>query len=284
MTDFALSYTGREASQGEIDFYDVAHALVGFQRSLALTAHLVQNNEIITQAPSLKNARIFVTPPREGSWEVVASAIFGMGANAALSPKDSEAGQLTRRVYDYVLKNALGKDVDFDKAFGDGIVAQVENGHINESKLDSLTEKCENAIIEMHRPIVWSGTALSARIYINGDRDKRVGPRLSPETYEHAKRTVEFKTPDLFVGMVSSYNANTFKGRIFIPEQGRPIPFELSDVVRNRNVIKEVTGSLSQNALSRSNSQGRIGLKAFRRESSSGRLKSSYVIEVQDII
>ena len=284
MTDFALSYSGKEASRGEIDFYDVAHAMVGFQRSLALTAHLVQNNEIITQAPSLKNARIFVSPPREGSWEVVASAIFGAGASVALAPKDSAAGRMTRRVYDYVLKNALGKDVDFEQAFGDGVEAQIADGHITESKLDSLTEKCENAIIEMHRPIVWSGTALGARVYINGDKDKRVGPRLTPETYEHAKRTVELKTPELFIGMVSSYNANTYKGRIFIPEEGRPIPFELSDTVRNRAVVKEVTGSLSQNALSRSNSQGRIGLKAFRRESSSGRLKSLYVIEIQDII
>ena len=50
MATFTLSYVGSEASHAEIDFYDVARAMLGFQRSLALTVHLVQNGEIITQA------------------------------------------------------------------------------------------------------------------------------------------------------------------------------------------------------------------------------------------
>jgi hypothetical protein len=111
-----------------------------------------------------------------------------------------------------------------------------------------------------------------------------VGPRISPDTYEHASRTVELKTPETFVGMVSSYNANTYRGRVFIPTEGRPIPFELAETVRNRKHVSEITTSLRTNALDRSNSQGRIELKAFRRESSMGRLKSLWVVELQDVI
>lgn len=64
---FTLSYSGDQADDHEIDFYDVAQALVGFQRTIALTAHLVINGEVITQATALKGVRITAVPPEEGS-------------------------------------------------------------------------------------------------------------------------------------------------------------------------------------------------------------------------
>jgi len=73
MISFTLSFEGRDTDRHEIDFYDVAQALIGFQRSLAITTHLVLNGEVITQAPSLKNARVFATPPEEGSWKILAT-------------------------------------------------------------------------------------------------------------------------------------------------------------------------------------------------------------------
>ena len=55
---FTLSYEGEAADLSLIDFYDVAEALVGFERSLAITTHYVLNGSVITQAPSLKGAQI----------------------------------------------------------------------------------------------------------------------------------------------------------------------------------------------------------------------------------
>lgn len=52
--NFDLSFGGGITDRHQIDFYDVSQALIGFQRSLALTTHLVVNGEIITQSPSLK--------------------------------------------------------------------------------------------------------------------------------------------------------------------------------------------------------------------------------------
>ena len=133
LTDFTLSYRGRESSNGELDFYDAAKAMLGFQRSLALTAHLVQNGEIITQAPSLKNARILVSPPNHGSWEVVAGIAFAATAGGALiGSKDSRAGRLTRQIYDYVLRSTLGQDADFDKTFQDGVEDELTGKEIRE--------------------------------------------------------------------------------------------------------------------------------------------------------
>ena len=72
MIGFTLSFEGNDADNYQLDFYDAAQAMIGFQRSLAITSHLVLNGEVITQAPSLKGARIIAVPPEEGSWKILA--------------------------------------------------------------------------------------------------------------------------------------------------------------------------------------------------------------------
>ncbi len=113
--DVLLKYEGKLADDHELDFYDAARALAGFQRSLALTTHLVLNGEIITQAPSLKNARIIVTTPQPWSWEVIASIIGGAWV-LGTATKDSPLGHLLYSVYDYVVSQALGFPVDYNKS------------------------------------------------------------------------------------------------------------------------------------------------------------------------
>jgi hypothetical protein len=285
MALFTLNYTGQDASRGEIDFYDVSKAMLGFQRSLAMTTHLVQNGEIITQAPALKNARILVKPPQEGSWEIVAGVIFAATGTLALAPDDTPAGRLTRRIYDYVLRSVQGGAVNFAEEFDEDLEAQLNDNKINESKLDSLIEKAEPGIVDMHRPLVWSQSARVGHVYFAGSHDRPVGLDLTPETYAYASRTNEIKLPISLAGMVSSYNSNTYKGRIFLPSEGRPIPFELAEDIRGRRAVQLIMASLTENALDRRrNSAGEIGIKAFRRESVTGRLKSIWIIEVAEHI
>src|SRR4051794_8941447 len=110
--EITLSYSGSRADQNEIDLYDVGQGLIGFQRSLALTTHLVLNNEIITQAPALKGAEILALPASEGSWKItaaVAVTIWTIGT----APKASPLGHLISSAYDYVISETLGFHVDY---------------------------------------------------------------------------------------------------------------------------------------------------------------------------
>lgn len=76
---FTLSYQGARSDSHEIDLYDVSQALIGLQRSLALTTHLILNKEIITQSPALKGAYIYALPPEEGSWKLTAAIVIASG-------------------------------------------------------------------------------------------------------------------------------------------------------------------------------------------------------------
>jgi hypothetical protein len=114
----SLTYRGRAADNNVLDLYDAGQALVGFHRSLALTTHLVLNNEIITQATALKGAQILSFPPHEGSWKSTAVVIIGGIYALGSVTKDSPVGNLISSAYDYVIHETLGFHVDYAKTLG----------------------------------------------------------------------------------------------------------------------------------------------------------------------
>lgn len=286
--EFNLSYTGSDADKHEIDFYDVGKALIGFQRSLALTTHLVLNDEVITQSPSLNGARIIALPPEEGSWTFAALIAFGASAIYKLgtAPKDTPLGNIMHSAYDYVISETLGFHIDYDKSLGQQYNAlkaskQNELPILEQSRFDSVVEKCEVAVKDMHRPIVISETAEEAKITSSfGGKPRQMRNAMNAKTYEYVHTTIEGERPVEFTGRVSSYNINTFKGRIFIARENRPIPFELGDTAHGRRDISAIIDSMRMNARSRMPGRGEVTVKAFRRESRSGRLKGLFIVEV----
>jgi hypothetical protein len=284
--EVTLQFRGRNADQHEVDLYDVSQALVGFERSLALTTHLVLNDEIITQAPALKGARIFARPSNPGSWELTAAiVIVSAGALYKLgtAPKDTPIGHLIRSAYDYVISQSLGFHVDYDKMLGQQYKeARDQDDDINvlsPARFDSLIEKCDTAVKEMHRPIYKSETADQGQVFSNmGSERVAIGPPLTIETYDYIAYTETSPSSVELTGRVSSYNINTFKGRIYTETYGRPVPFELSEHLRDRQTISIITRSLDANAQDRSG--GDFSFVAFENHSRSRRLKSLFVTDI----
>ena len=190
---YTIHYIGNLADEHELDFYDAAHALVGFQRSLALTAHLIANGEIITQAPALKEASIYALPPEEGGWKTRAAVIFGtMFGGMAVAPHDTVAGNIATSAYDFILSEAVGVHVDYNKTIGQ-LIENAKKQHtgakgLTHEKFDSLVEKCEVAVTDMHRPIVKSKTASSAQMFVHHNRSKGTQNRAARYSILHCSK------------------------------------------------------------------------------------------------
>jgi hypothetical protein len=284
---FALSFEGNAADEHLLDFYDAADALTGFQRSLALTAHLVLNGEIITQAPALKGAQILIKSPEPGSWKVV--AVLGMVVSGAhvlgTASRDTVYGHLATSVYDYVIKEALGFHVDFDSTLGQQY-EEVQRQRrsiappITQSQVDALIEKTESSIKQMHRPIFASQTASEANLTATYRRQLTQMATLNASTFDYINFTTQVEHPVDLIGRVSSYNMNTFRGRVYVGNERRPIPFELSEFSRDAFSVHQVTRSLSANALDRLNGDGEIRFQALRYESSTNRLKRLLITSI----
>jgi hypothetical protein len=283
----ALSFNGLDADNHLIQFYDVAQALAGFERSLALTLHAVLNDEVITQAPSLKGAEIFCSPPEDGSWKTVALVVGGIWAAGQVS-HDSVVGHIMYSAYDYVVSESLGVHVDFDKSLGqlyeESRPKNLNLKKLEQSRLDGVVEKCEASIKNMHRPIIKSESAESAKIEFNINGESNcLNTELNKTTFEYINNTVEIEQVFEIVGAVSSYNRNTFKGRFYSLSDNRPIPFELEIGAQNLKSIKIITESLSSSALNRGSKIGFIKMTVRRQESVAGITKKYLVHSVSEI-
>lgn len=133
----------------------------------------------------------------------------------------------------------------------------------------------------MHRPISKSGTATEAVITARvGAVQHQFEHPLTLKTYDYVAHTERSSEPFEFVGRISSYNINTFKGRVYVAAEGRPIPFELADSARNTHSILAVATSLRANAQIRAGDGAEIHFNAFRNTSHSGRLKGLLITEI----
>lgn len=282
MTDIKLKFEGKLSDNHVLNFYDAARAMTGFQRSLALTTHLVMHGEIITQAPALKEADILVSTPSPGSWEIIAS-IVGAAWVAGTASKDTPLGHMLYSIYDYIISSTLGFHVDYEKSLFQSYRESLTEKGITPEKLESLMEKTESSIGDMHRPIVASQSATSAKLFrLSRSGVDQIGPDMTSLSYDYIARTIRRDELIEHQGLVSSYNVNTYKGRIFLPDEQRPIPFELDEVAKNRESVKIITSSLRTNATSRRESEGLIALYGRRLESSTGRLKALIVNKVEE--
>ncbi|QAY75147.1 hypothetical protein [Sphingosinicella sp. BN140058] len=283
MIEITLRYDGALAAQNAIDFYDAARALAGFERSLALVTHLALHGEVITQATALRDAQILIHAPEEGSWKVVA-AIVGAAFAVGSVGKDSPVGHVVTSIYDYVLYETMGFHADYDKTLQQLHAEKLAAKGITKQKINSAMEKTETSIADMHRPIVASKTATSAALFDHSPSGapRKLGPDMSVLTYEYLMQSIRSEEEDGIVGVVSSYNMNTFKGRLFVIEEQRPIPFELDERARTSAIIGLITRSLQMNAAQQNDPRAVVVVYGFRIESRSGRLKMVRVNRVID--
>jgi hypothetical protein len=288
---FELSYSGASSEDHEIDLYDVSQALIGFQRSLALTTHLVLNGEIITQSPSLKGAEIYAFPAEAGSWKVKAGILVLSTAayQVGTTPSNTPLGHLIFSAYDYVVSESLGFHVDYNKSLGQLYEESKEKNiilpkEVREGQLDSLIEKCSTAITEIHRPIYKTKTAETARISTKINNNIiQLNPTFSFDSFRYIIEENISDEFEVITGSVSSYNSNTFKGRIYVVEEERAISFELSENVRNEPTIQLVVESLRANALRGFEVETSfIFCKVQKIKSRSGYLKGYKVLLVSD--
>jgi hypothetical protein len=137
----------------------------------------------------------------------------------------------------------MGFSVDYNKTLQQQYSDRIAQNHISESKLDSLCEKIETSVADMHRPIVISKSANRAQISRCDHEIQDIGPLMTSLTYDYVKQTIHDNDEIAISGYISSYNVNTFSGRIYSIEEDRPIPFELDEQARGRRNVGLITTS-----------------------------------------
>ena len=101
----------------------------------------------------------------------------------------------------------------------------------------------------MHSPIIASKTAKHANIYYNdGNDDTKSTGSIDKDTFDYMEYSKKDTKDVVVLGRVTSYNVHAFKGRIYLPTEGRPIPFILDQHARMQDNINLIVTSLAASA------------------------------------
>lgn len=197
-------------SIGALDAYEAARALLGASRALAISTNLFVNDEVISKAPSLKRAKIELRPIRSGILEFPIDILIPTVAGI----RDSIYAAIFWDYTKYIFSRTLGKKEPNIKSEAKSVLDR-QGGAV-----DAAVDRISAAMLEAHRPI---GRGAKHAIFVNGDNNNiTIIDSTSQEFLEHEifdEKTINFE------GTISSFNANTNIGGIFIPSEERVVRF-----------------------------------------------------------
>lgn len=187
-------------------------SLEGMAHASTLVTHFLVEGKVRHRAPYSDKFKIYVGPPRSGSWE----AQFMLALNSPEVWAGAVAGAsvglpvLAFKLLRRVSNRATGVPTQNDEA------KQIEEAR--PGTFDALVDAAEPALIRAHRVITSQSTTLSfsAGSFLFAFNQETRSYIETNEFDEDASRAV---------GNVASFNVNRRTGRIFIDELGRGVPF-----------------------------------------------------------
>lgn len=247
-----------------LDIYDAGVALMGISRSLSIAVHYFVNGNVIKQAPSLDGANIYLRPPREGSFifeidvGILTSTVGGMAVSGVVG---SACWEFLKHVYSKV----IGIDCKPQNSTAQKLAYQ------DEGAIDAIVDTIEGDVASIHRPIIKN----SRNVFIVSGQNNIV--TLNRKSYDYVTAKIISDDVENFIGTVSSFNANSGKGRIFVKNDGRTIPFMPEDDEFNDRQKTLLAWSLNEYVNGR---EGLLKLDATHISTPGGLLKSLNVHDV----
>lgn len=195
-----------------LDAYDAGVALSGISRSLAISIHYFVNQVVIKQAPYLDGAKISLKPPREGSFvfdvdiQILAATIYGIAAPAII-------GNASWDFLKYIYTRTVGKEYAPTTSLTNTLI-QNDAGAV-----DAIIDTIEGDVASVHRPIIHN----VQNVFIISGNNNIVS--LDRQTYDYVKAKNISDETRTFIGNVSSFNANSGRGRVYLSDYTRTVPF-----------------------------------------------------------
>ena len=285
-----LSFEGAHSDQHLLNLYDFSRALQGFERSLALTTHFVLHDEVITQVTALKGAKIYCSPPVAGSFNIPAYITAFSAATFAIGTlkNDNPIGHLIYSVYDYAVHEATGQPVNYDESLRvtyERAIAEGTTGFVmpKKERLDSLVEKIEPSVKDLHRPITESHSAETALITERNEPDPKIPDLLlNQRTFDGLRKRERDDKITSVPGRISSFNMNTFNGRFVTFADKRPVPFKIAPAGRTEPGMKLIAQSLARNIADPKSDDSVVVFDVRREFSMTGRTTSYSVVKIRE--
>lgn len=243
-----IRYVGGEAESNKLDLYNASTSMLGLAKALNITtqALITKGKDIRSKGAKIPDVKLFLHPPKKGSFIETVSVIFEQPAVQAIG------GSILTGVFwdmlEYTWKIATGKDTSPKTP----TVKKMEKE--NELLSDEISTVLEYPFREVHRAI----NSSDMEIEIRRPRTGKI-VTLNQATKSYVFSTSSGGTRDDILGNVTKYNIITGYGRFYSDEHERTIPFNI-----DKNEISVVQEELLKWSLYRAsdNGDGKIYLEA----------------------
>ena len=213
--NFNAKFDGQDADSHQVRAYDSISALYGITRGILIPTHYIVEGVVRHRNIQSKNYNLYIKPPKQGSVDFPFELIV-MSA-AALANHPIVTGVATNIISEFItnsMKRAVGK-IDLIKP-------NSIDDNIDEGTKDAIAAAMEPALRAGHK-IINNGVL---NVTVNSSGGDVVFDNSS-KNYLNNFETSPF--PKTRLMSVSSYNANSKSGGAFDSEEGRVIPFFLSN-------------------------------------------------------
>lgn len=265
--EFKISYSGGIASEGLLDIYDAGISVRGLSRALSITTHaFINQGEVRRRAESVRGAKIYICPPRRGSYEEIIKIVLTHDAAAAIGYSVVAAA-----FWDFLKwtwSSSVGKETDPETPYVKKIADR------REPFIGEISIALESPMAELHRPI-----ESDENVTVDVIRS-RVGSvmKFDKNTLAYVTTRSESEPVKGVKGNVTKYNILSGFGRFFDDSEGRTISF---DIDQDMDVSEKrlLTWSMDQRNQER---DGKILLDVTRTLNAKGDLKRYKVTAVRE--
>ncbi|WP_176494076.1 hypothetical protein [Cobetia sp. 5-25-4-2] len=204
-------YEGGVFDDGLSELYDGTTSLIGFCRVIAISIHMLANEEVIHRATALKGAKLYRRAAKKGSFvdEIIIVLDNPVVANIGYSVAAAA-------VYDFIkysLNKAMGKNVAPETPYVKRMCKRIE------PTVDRFEDSLRGPLIDMHRPI-----RNNSDVYINIERPKGPIVRMDLETLAYLSKDRR-ESLVLEPCNVTKFNILTGYGKIYLDREERVVSF-----------------------------------------------------------
>ena len=222
---FTAKFEGDIADQHKVPAYNAIQALYGLSRGIIIPSHYLLEGRVRHRNIESPKYELYLTPPREGSFEAIMQLVFVAGAAVANHPIGAAvtADLITNTVM-ATIKRAVG--VGLSQAEKEIEEEQIARG----GDLAAMAAAVEPALRQSHH-IINNGV-----MNINFISSSGGNVELDQSTKNYIN-TIH-REGQIRIGLLSvgSYNANSRSGGAFDPQAGRIIPFTVNNQIDRESI------------------------------------------------
>ncbi len=269
---YKVRFTGLDANRNELEAYAAAKSLEGLSWALSVTINFAVVGEYKSRGDLSRSSRIYLRPPRKGSFLVEMNAWVLANpflANVAIGVGAGVVTIYVNRLIEYVFGKALGHISEIPTNFKKYYNRMSKK---EKSELDVLIQRIEPPLSRAHSVI----DRTSSKIEFSSKRTKLFEMDTLTKEYIEAKPA---NKPEVLHTNITAYNVVSRNGRMFDPINLSTAAFTL---VKNplKGTANTVTTSMDQYQAGR---KGMVKVTVDRVQTESGRLKKFMIMSAEEI-